>query len=626
MDIGRVRSIYPEKFVSEATIFSHINPGNHIFIGTGCGEPQYLVKALVRYVESNPKTLLDTEVLHIWTLGVAPYTAEKFKRNFRHNAFFVGDNTRDAVNQGMADYAPVFLSEVPGLLRGKMISIDVALVQISPPDAHGFSSLGISVDVVKAAVENASLVVAQMNALMPRVHGDSFIHLSDIDFIVPYDEPLLEYEENVSSDIAERIGKHVARIVEDGDTIQVGYGSIPNAILGALGQKKDLGVHTELFTQGIADLMKGGVITNTRKRMDRGKSVASFCMGTQETYAFVNDNPQVEFRTIDYTNNPLAIAGMEQITAINSALEIDLTGQATAESIGRIFYSGIGGQADFMRGAALASRGKSVLVLQSTAQDESVSRIVPFLQEGAGVTLTRGDIHYVVTEYGIAYLHGKNIRERAMSLIAIAHPKFQPALIEAAKTHMLIYRDQAYLEGKKGEYPEHLESRRTTKSKDVILLRPVRISDEAALKDFFYSLSEDTLYKRFMSARKAMPHEQLQRSFVVIDYTREMVILAVFEQEGREVIAGVAQYRGHEGSHTAEVALVVKDEHQNRGIGTELLTHISYIARKQGLLGFTAEVLRDNRAMLHLFEKAGYTIEREIVAQLYTLRLGFRQP
>ena len=265
-------------------------------------------------------------------------------------------------------------------------------------------------------------------------------------------------------------------------------------------------------------------------------------------------------------------------------------------------------------------------MLQSTAQDESVSRIVPFLREGAGVTLTRGDIHYVVTEYGIAYLHGKNIRERAMSLIAIAHPKFQPALIEAARKHLLIYRDQAYIEGKGGRYPEDLESRRTAKSGDSLLLRPVRISDEAVLKDFFHSLSETTLYKRFMTARKAMPHEQLQQSFVVIDYTKEMVMLAVFEHEGREVIAGVAQYRGHEGSHTAEVAIVVRDEHQNRGVGTELLSHLAYIARKQGLLGFTAEVLRDNRAMLHLFEKVGFIMQKETVAQVYTLRLGFREP
>lgn len=624
MNIERLKEQYPKKFVSEKTIFSNIHPGDRIFIGTACGEPQYLVQALIKYVETNPKAFFDAEVLHIWTLGVAPYTNEKFKRNFRHNSFFIGDNTRDAINRGFADYTPIFLSQVPYLFRRKIIPIDVALIQTSPPDEHGYASLGISVDIVKAAVENASLVIAQMNPRMPRVHGDTFIHLKDIDYIVPRDEPLLEYEASIPGDIAERIGKYVARIVEDGDTIQVGYGSIPNAILAALVNKKSLGVHTELFTEGIAELMKRGVITNTQKSVDRGKTVAAFCMGKKETYAFIHDNPGIEFRAIDYTNNPATIAGIRNITAINSALEIDLTGQATAESIGRIFYSGIGGQADFMRGAALAPNGKTILALQSTAQEDTVSRIVPFLKEGAGVTLTRGDIHYVVTEYGIAYLHGKNIRERAMALISIAHPQFQPMLIEEARQLALIYRDQAYIAGKGGEYPEELETYRTTRSGIRIFLRPVRISDEPLLKDFFYSLSETTIYKRFMSALTSMPHEKLQDFFVVIDYTKQMIVLAVFEDKGREVIAGVGQFKGNEGSHTAEVALMVKDEYQNQGIGTGILAHLTYIARKRGLLGFSAEVLKENRVMLHLFEKLGFHMEKETLPEVYTLRLGFR--
>ena len=625
MEIEKLQILFPQKFASEKQIFSRINPGNRIFIGTACGEPQYLVGALIRYVESNPRAFFDTEVFHIWTLGVAPYTDEKFKRNFRHNSFFIGDNTRETINKGLGDYTPIFLSQVPHLFRRRLIPIDVALIQTSLPDDHGFVSLGVSVDIVKAAVESASLVIAQINANMPRVHGDTFINVRDIHFIIPHDEPLLEYQASVPTEMAERIGKHVARIVEDGDTIQVGYGSIPNAILANLSQKKNLGVHTELFTEGIAELMKKGVVTNTAKTIDRGKTVATFCMGKKETYDFIHDNPAVEFRTIDYTNNPAIIAQMRHITAINSALEIDLTGQATAESIGRTFYSGIGGQADFMRGSTIAARGKTILVLQSTAQNGTVSRIVPFLKEGAGVTLTRGDVHYVVTEYGIAYLHGKNIRERAMALISLAHPKFQPSLIEEARKFSLIYKDQTYIAGKGGEYPEELETFRTSRTGLRIFLRPVRISDEPLLKDFFYSLSETTLYRRFISAPRSMPHEKLQQFFVVIDYTKEMVILATFDDGGREIITGVAQFRGNEGSHTAEVALVVRDEYQNQGIGAELLTHLTYIARKQGLLGFSAEVLKENRIMLHLFEKMGFTIEKETLPEVYTLRLGFRE-
>ncbi len=624
MKLDRLKEQYPEKFVPEKRIFSNIHAGDRIFLGTACGEPQYLVQALIKYVESNPKAFFDAEVLHIWSLGVAPYTQEKFKYNFRHNSFFIGDNTREPVNKGIADYTPIFLSQVPRLLRRKNIPIDVALIQTSPPDEHGFVSLGVSVDIVKTAVENARLVIAQINNNMPRVHGDTFINVKNIDYIVPHDEFLLEFDSSIPTEIAERIGKHVSRIVEDGDTIQVGYGSIPNAILSNLSSKNDLGVHTELFTEGIAELMKMGVVTNCKKTIDRDKTVAAFCMGKKKTYDFIHDNPCIEFRSIDYTNNPAVISRIRNITAINSALEIDLTGQATAESIGRTFYSGIGGQADFMRGAALTEEGKTILVLQSTAQDGTVSRIVPFLKEGAGVTLTRGDIHYVVTEYGIAYIHGKNIRERAMALISIAHPTFQQWLVEEARKLSLIYKDQAYIQGKGGEYPEDLETYRTTKNGIKILLRPVKISDEPLLKDFYYSLSETTIYKRFVSARKNMPHEKLQEFFVVIDYTKQMVILAMLEHKGREIIAGVGQFRGNEGSHTAEVALMVKDEYQNQGIGTELLEHLTYIAKKQGLLGFSAEVLKNNRMMLHLFEKIGFNIQKESLSEMYTLKLMFR--
>ncbi len=347
-------------------------------------------------------------------------------------------------------------------------------------------------------------------------------------------------------------------------------------------------------------------------------------MGKKETYEYINDNPHIEFRTIDYTNNPGIIAGIRNITAINSALEIDLTGQATSESIGRTFYSGIGGQADFMRGAALAPGGKTILVLQSTAMNGTVSRIVPLLKEGAGVTLTRGDVHYVVTEHGIAYLHGRNIRERAMALIAIAHPDFQPFLIEEARKLSLIYKDQAYIAGEGGKYPQELEAYKTTRSGLKVMLRPVKISDEPLLREFFYSLSETTIYKRFITQRKSMPHDKLQQFFVVIDYRNAMVVLAIQEKGGREIITGVAQYRGNEGAHTAEVAIMVGDEYQNRGIGTELLSHLTYIAKAQGLLGFSAEVLKENRIMLHLFEKMGFDIEKETLPEVYNLRLRFR--
>lgn len=620
--ISDLKIKHPEKFVSLEKVFSNIHRGDRIFIGTACGEPQFLVRSLIEYVENHPKAFFDTEIFHIWTLGVAPYAQEKFKSNFRHNSFFIGNDTRESINKGVADYTPIHLSQIPALFEKNLVNVDVALVQTSMPDKQGFMSLGVSVDITKTAVEKARTVIVQINPEMPRVHGDTFINIKDVDFAVYHQEDLLTFGESISDDISQKIGSYVSRIISDGDTIQVGYGSIPNAILKNLDKKKHLGVHTELLSDGIVDLINKGIIDNSKKTVNRGKTVATFSMGSKPTYQFLDDNPAVEFRPLDYTNNPLVIARIKNMTAINSALQIDLTGQSSAESIGRMFYSGIGGQADFMRGAVLAPGGKTILVIQSTAENGGVSRIVPFLSEGAGVTLTRGDIHYVVSEYGIAYIHGKNIRERAMSLISIAHPKFRPWLIQEARKFNLIYKDQAYVPGKKGEYPEDLETYRTTECGFTIKLRPVKIDDEPLVKDLFYSLSEDSMYKRFISTRLDMPHERRQE-YVAIDYTQEMVILAVLDHSDHEEIVGIGQYGIGLDSHTAEVAFAISDNFHNKGVGTELLKYLTLLAKRQGLLGFTAEVLRNNRSMLHLFKKQFPDLDQRIMDEVYELRMPF---
>ena len=616
------KELHPGKFAPEEEIFSHIRRGDRIFISTACGEPQYLVVALMKYVEAHPKAFAETEIFHVWTLGVAPYTDEKFTYNFRHNSFFVGNNTRGAVNKGMADYTPIFLSKVPALFRNGRIPIDIALIQTSLPDSNGYMSLGISVDITKSAIENSSLVIAQTNARMPRVHGDTFVHIDKIDFIIDHDEPLLEFNPPVEDEVACQIGQYVARIVQDGDTLQVGYGSMPNAILSNLAGKKHLGIHSELLTDSMADLIKSGVIDNSRKNVDCGKTIAAFCMGKEETYKFIHDNPTIDFRTIDYTNHPRVISSINNMTSINAALQLDLTGQATAESIGNSFFSGIGGSADFMRATTFAPGGKTILVLKSTAKNDTVSRIVPFLDGGAGVTLNRGDIYYVVTEYGIAYIHGKNIRERAMDLIAIAHPKFRSWLIEEAKKLNLIYRDQAFIPGKKGEYPEHLESVRTTRKGVQILFRPVKINDEPLIKDFFYSLSDKSLQRRFMSIRKDVPHK-MRQDFVVIDYTREMAILACVMEGDKEIVVGLGQFIKEEAEHSAEVAFAVSDDYHNKGIGYELLHYLTILAKNEGLHGFTADVLAENRPMMHVFEKAFPDLHRKVEDSVYNLTMRF---
>jgi len=617
---------YPEKFASEEQVFANIHRGDTIFIGSACAEPQYLVQGLIRYVQSHPKAFFDAEVLSIWSLGVAPYATEKFKENFRHNSFFIGDSTSNAVNQGLADYTPVFLSQVPEIFRRGLERVDVALIQTSPPDERGYMSVGVSVDIVMAAVEAAGIVVAQVNRHMPRVHGDTFIHMGDVDYVVPHDEPILEYSTEADTDITRRIGEYVAKLVEDGDTIQVGYGSIPNAVVANLKGKKHLGVHTELLSDGIVDLIKKGVIDNTRKTVNRGKTVATFCMGKKSTYEFIHDNPAVSFQRIDYTNNPFLIAQHDNMVAINSALEIDLTGQVTAESIGRTFHSGMGGQADFMRGAVRSRGGKPILTIQSTAHNGTVSRIVPTLSQGAGATLTRGDVHYVVTEYGIAYLHGKNIRERAMALIAVAHPKFREWLVEEAKKAGFVYPNQAIMPGEKGRYPEELETYRKTKTGMDIFLRPIKISDEHLEKDFLHRLSDRSLYLRFISKRQDMPHDRLQE-LVIIDYTQEMAIVAVVDegQKGHEKFVGVGRYYIYPDRQSAEIAFAVWDDYQNRGIGQELLSYLTYLAKRQGLLGFTAEVLAANEPMLHVFEKGGFEMQRRTIAGLVELKMMFKQ-
>ncbi len=619
-----LQKAYPKKFVKEARVFRNIRRGDKIFVSTGCGQPQYLIKALINYIQSHPGAFYDTEVFHVWSLGVAPYADEKFRDYFRHNSFFVSDSTRESVNKGTADYTPIFLSRVAELFKFNLVPLDVALIQVSLPDEHGYVSLGISVDMTKAAVENSKLIIAQVNVNMPRVHGDGFIHLEDIDYLIPYDEPILEFTKYLNDDVADQIGKYVSRLIQNGDTLQVGYGSTTNTILSNLADKKHLGIHTELFTDGIANLMQKGVIDNSRKTLDRGRSVASFCMGSKETYNYLHNNPMIEFRNIDYTNNPLVIAQQKNMVAINGALQIDLSGQASVESISGMLYSGIGGQADFMRGSALAPYGKNILTLPSTSEDGESSRIVPFLDRGTGVTLNRSDIYYVVTEYGIAFLPGKNVRERAMSLIAIAHPKFKPWLIEKAKKQNIIYQDQAFIPGKAGEYPEHLETYRTTRQGMELLLRPVKISDESLIKDFYYSLSDESLHRRFLSMLKSMPHKRLQK-FVVIDYTKDTVILAVKKYvEDIEEVVGIGQYSIDPVNHTADVAFAIRDDYQGHGIGTQLLLYLTYLAKRQGLLGFTADVLADNWRMLHLFGKMGFDIKKRLDAGAYTLTMTFK--
>lgn len=414
-------------FKSALEAVSIIQSNQRVFIHSVAAAPYHLINAMT----SRARELRNVEIVHLHTEGEAPYTNPEFKDSFFTNALFVGSNTRKAIREGRGDYIPVFLSEIPNLFRRNILPLDVALVTVSAPDKHGFCSLGTSVDVSRAAVQMAKVVIAQINPQMPRTHGDGLIHVSEINYAIEVNEPLHQYNPGVPTDQEMIIGRHVAGLIEDGSTLQMGIGTIPNAVLAALSTHKDLGIHTEMFADGVMPLIRSGVITNSKKRIHPGKTVAGFVMGSQELYDFIDDNPQIAMLDIAYVNDTAVIRRNPKVVAINSAIEVDLTGQVCADSIGELMFSGVGGQMDFIRGASLSEGGKPIIALPSVTQ-KGISRISPFLNQGAGVVTTRAHVHYVVTEYGVAYLYGKNLHQRARLLIDIAHPDHREELEKAA--------------------------------------------------------------------------------------------------------------------------------------------------------------------------------------------------
>lgn len=414
------------KAVSAAEAVGAIRSGDRVFIHGIAAAPTHLIEAMTARAEE----LRNVEIVHLHTEGDAPYTRPEFEDSFRVNAFFVGANVRKAVQEGRGDYIPVFLSEIPALFRKGVLPLDVALIHVSPPDKHGFCSLGVSVDIAKAAVETAKTVIAQINPHMPRTIGDALVDVRDIDMFVEVNEPLPEKAMPKLSEIDRAIGRNIAELIDDGATLQMGIGTIPNAVLASLTDHKHLGVHTEMFSDGLIDLVESGVVTGERKIKHPGKIVAGFVMGTRRLYDFVDDNPQVLMLDIAYVNDSAVIRRNPRVTAINSAIEVDLTGQVCADSIGMKQYSGVGGQMDFIRGASLSEEGKPIIALPSTTA-RGESKIVPFLKLGAGVVTTRAHVHYIVTEYGVANLYGKNLRQRASELVKIAHPDHREALDQA---------------------------------------------------------------------------------------------------------------------------------------------------------------------------------------------------
>lgn len=431
---------YSHKIQTADEALRLVQSGMRVYIQPGCAEPEALVQALMR---RGPE-VRDVEIVHMMTMGCAPYVAPEMAGHFRHNAMFIGPNVREAINDGRADYTPVNLSEIEGLFESGEMPIDVALIEVSPPDSHGFCSFGVGVDTTLTAARCARKVIAQVNNYMPRTYGDSFIHVSDIDAVVEWSQPLCELKKPVVTDMHVAIARNVAGLIEDGAVLQTGIGGIPDAVLPFLMDRKDLGVHSELVAEGVIPLIEAGVITGARKNFKPRKIIVGFVLGGKQMFEFVDNNPIFEFHPTAYTNDPGLIGRNDRMVAINSALQVDLTGQVCSDSIGNQFYSGIGGQVDFLRGASRSKGGKPIIAISSTAKSGKISRIVPTLSPGAGVVTSRGLVRYVVTEHGVAYLHGKSIRERAKALIEIADPKFRSELYEYCEKTKWLQRSDIF--------------------------------------------------------------------------------------------------------------------------------------------------------------------------------------
>jgi acyl-CoA hydrolase/GNAT superfamily N-acetyltransferase len=612
---AKIAELYRQKQVSPDEAVNHIQSGWRVFVGSGCAAPQGLLAALCR----NAARVHDIELIQLLSMGMADYVEERYAGHFRLNSFFIGSNVRQAVSEGRADYTPVFLSEIPELIR-RQRGNNVALLQLSPPDRHGCCSMGINVDIQRAALERAEIVIAEINPRMPRTFGATAVRLDEIDYLVEIDTPILEMPRENSDEVALQIGYQISRLVENGSCLQIGIGALPKTVLDFLGDKNNLGLHTEAFGDRTLPLIQNGNITNRFKKVHPGMTVTSFVMGSRKLYDFVDQNSSVAFYPSDFVNDPRVIAQNDRVVAINSALQVDLTGQVCADSQGFRFYSGIGGQVDFIRGAAMSRGGKPILALRSTTKD-GASRIVPRLDDGAGVVTSRGDVHYIITEYGTAYLHGRTIRERALSMISIAHPDFRQELLDFVKKRHYVYEDEQVWQQAMNPYPAELEEMRKF-GKHLLQIRPLKATDERLLQEFFYSHTEETIYNRYFAPKIQLSHREAAK-LCCVDY-RDSMALAVFQRQGKtERILAVVRYALNPRTNMAETATVVHEDFRRLGITRVLLQKLADHARKHGIEGFYSEILPTNEAMLAFHRRSGDSVTFSAETHTYHVECRF---
>ena len=613
---------YVEKKRTGEDAIRLIKPGQRVFIGSSCGEPQHLVSILA----GQAIKFTDIEIIRLMSLESAPLSMIADKdgmQSFDVRSFYLGSAKPKDIARNMRFLTPINVSAIPRLFKQRHLPIHIALIQVSPPDDFGWMSLGVSVDITLAAAQSADLVIAQVNPQMPRVIGRSFVHVNDVDVVVEYDEPVLTVGEHPEIESANTIGKLVARLIADGSTIHIDPGATPHATLLALTGKKDLGIHTEYLTDGIMRLVAEGVITNRAKGYKEGKLVASGAIGSQALYDFLHDNPAIDFQPSDYVNAPSIISRHHNMVSMCVAEAIDLTGQVAADALSYNHYSGVTGMLDFIRGAAQSENGKSILMLPATASKGTKCRIVPRIDDMA-VVVPRGDVHYVVTEYGMVSLFGKSLQERAMAMISIAHPDFRDELFRKAKELGLLSRTRTLSESMYGVYPAKLESTLEVAG-ETLTVRPAKPVDQRRIQEHFYNLDKDDVVSRFFHEKTCFLSKEVE-GVSQIDYVKDLTIVALTGEIGFSSVVAVGEYLLEETHNIAEVAFSVSKKWQGKGLGRILMAKLAEAARENGISGLVAYTSPRNRGMIGLFKTLPYKTGNSFEGDMIKLKCSFSDP
>ena len=609
------------KTVSPRQAAGRVKNGDRVFLGSMCAEPRIIIEALATCPVD------DVELIQFMTGLKAEELVKNGHGRFRLKTFSMAGRTGNSKKPMEADYLPLYHSEIPAFFRNRRIPVDVAIVQVAPPDRFGRFSLGTSVDISSAAVESARTVIAQLNPRMPRTHGDTLIESDRIDLLVEGEEDLVELPEEILGEREKIISEFCSELIQDGSVLQFGFAGISRGLIEHLNlrQRKNLGIHTEILTDPIIDLIEAGIATNSTKPMYKGKSLATCCMGTRRLYDFVNDNDVLELYPSDILLNHSFIASNDRMVSINLALQIDLRGQIRQGSPTWTAFEGSGGDHDFMRGATLSRGGRSIVCLRSTSLRSGRSTIVPSFGPRSASMMNRGEVNYIITEYGTAYLGGKSVRDRALALIEIAHPDFREELMEQAREMGYVYPDQFYVRTASPKLRQRVRTDRVFKGGLDAHIRVIKPTDESMIRELFYNLSESSIYFRYFSPKRSMPHDNLQKYVNLSEDEGLSVVVTIGPRENRRIIAE-ARYVKEPGEQFFDTAFMVDENYQGRGIATFLLHYLIEIAKERGAAGFKADVLLSNRPMLKVYESVPYVLHKRVGDGVISLSFSFDEP